>query len=87
MTVRFVPDSREHRDAPYDVVGALLAVVAVGGVVLGIHEGPERGWMAPISIAGLAGGIGATGGFVVHELRQPDPLLDLRTFRCWACCR
>ena len=81
MTVRFVPNSREHRDAPYDIVGALFAVVAVGGVVLGIHEGPERGWASPIAIAGLVGGIVATSGFIVHELRQAEPLLDLRAFR------
>ena len=45
MTVRFVPHSREHADHRFDIVGSVLSALAVGALVLGIHEGPEAGWI------------------------------------------
>lgn len=81
LTLRAVPDSRERGVERYDVAGALLSIVGIGGLVLGIHEGPAQGWTAPISVAGLVGGAVAIAGFVVHELRRAEPLLDLRAFR------
>jgi EmrB/QacA subfamily drug resistance transporter len=81
LALRSVPNSREHGGGRYDRAGALLSVAAVGGLVLGIHEGPEHGWTAPLALAGLVGGGAALAGFVVHELRCPAPLLDVRAFR------
>lgn len=81
LTLRAVPDSRERAAEPYDVAGALLSVVGIGGLVLGIHEGPAQGWTAPITVVGLVGGAVAIAAFVVHELRRAEPLLDLRAFR------
>src|SRR5690606_26227222 len=54
---------------------------AVGALVLGIHDGPEVGWTAPLALFGLIVGGLALVGFVVWELRDPHPLLDLRVFR------
>lgn len=81
LTLRAVPDSRERGVERYDVAGALLSIVGIGGLVLGIHEGPAQGWTAPITVVGLVGGAVAIAGFVVHELRRAEPLLDLRAFR------
>src|SRR3546814_4507662 len=52
-----VPHSVEHTEAGFDVVGSLLAVAAVGGVVLALHEGPEQGWTAAVTVAALVVGI------------------------------
>jgi predicted MFS family arabinose efflux permease len=52
-------------------------VVAIGSLVLAIHEGADDGWSALVAIAGLV----ALGGFIAHELRRPEPLLDIRAFR------
>lgn len=81
LTFRAVPNSRERATQPYDVAGALLSVVGIGGLVLGIHEGPAQGWLAPITVAGLGGGVAAILGFVAHELRRDEPLLDIHAFR------
>ncbi len=88
-TVAVVPDSRNEQPAGFDVVGAILSVVAVAGLVLGIHEGPEIGWTAPVTVAGLvAGALGAV-AFVRWELRaaraheagaRVEPMLDVRIF-------
>lgn len=81
MTLGGIPNSRERSPHRFDVVGSLLSVVAVGGVVFGIHEGPERGWTAPITLVPLVAGIVSIAAFTWWELRQPHPLLDIRVFR------
>lgn len=81
MTVIVVPHSSEHDGGRFDVVGSVLSALAVGALVLGIHEGPEAGWTHPLTVAGLVVGVLAAIGFVVWELRQEHPLLDVRVFR------
>lgn len=76
-----VPHSREHTEGGFDIPGAILSALAVGGLVLGIHEGPERGWTSSITVAGLIIGVVAAVGFVRAELRRDHPLLDVRLFR------
>jgi EmrB/QacA subfamily drug resistance transporter len=80
LTVRYVPHSVEHSAGGFDVVGSLLSVVAVGGLVLAFHEGPEQGWTAPITLVALGAGVVAAAGFVLVELRRTNPLLDVRVF-------
>jgi EmrB/QacA subfamily drug resistance transporter len=79
-TAAFVPNSVEHAEAGFDVRGSLLAVAAVGGVVLALHEGPEQGWTAVITMVAFAVGLASTVAFVVVEKRTPHPLLDVRVF-------
>jgi EmrB/QacA subfamily drug resistance transporter len=81
LSVLYVPSSREHIEGRFDVVGSILSAVAVGGIVLGIHEGPEAGWTDPLTLFGMALGLGAGAAFVWWELRQDHPLLQLRLFR------
>ena len=75
-----VPNSHERGEGRFDAAGSILSVLAVGGIVLGIHEGPERGWFDPLTAAGLAIGVVGVLGFVAHELRTAHPLLDVRVF-------
>jgi EmrB/QacA subfamily drug resistance transporter len=80
LTLAVVPNSHERREGHFDTIGSVLAVLAVGGIVLGIHEGPERGWSDPLTVAGLAVGIVGLAGFVLRELRATHPLLNVRVF-------
>ncbi|MEO5901907.1 MAG: MFS transporter [Ilumatobacteraceae bacterium] len=80
MTFRFVPHSREHSEGRFDITGSVLSALAVGGLVLGIHEGPEHGWMSTLAVVGLVLGIVAGAAFVRWELRSESPLIDLRVF-------
>lgn len=79
-TLLVVPGSRDPQAPPLDVVGALLSLLAVGGVVSGVIEGPERGWSDGVTLAALAVGVVAAAGFVAWELRRPEPMLDPRLF-------
>ncbi|RNL65482.1 MFS transporter [Nocardioides marmoriginsengisoli] len=79
--LRSVPNSREPSEHPLDVVGALASVVAVLGLVFFLHEGPDQGWGAPVTLASLAVGLLGAAGFARWELRRTAPLLDVRLFR------
>ncbi|MCU1468616.1 MAG: multidrug transporter [Actinomycetia bacterium] len=80
-TILTVPESRESEHVGVDPLGAVLSVLAIGGLVLGIIEGPSRGWSDPITLVGILGGIVAGFLFVWWELRTPSPLLDPRLFK------
>jgi EmrB/QacA subfamily drug resistance transporter len=80
MTLRVVPNSREHQEGRFDVVGSVLSAVAIGAIVLGIHEGPERGWNDSLTLFALTIGVVALASFIGWELRQDKPLLEIRLF-------
>ena len=75
-----VSNSREETIGRFDTVGSILSAVAIGGLVLGIHEGPEKGWSDPLTLVGLIAGSIALVGFVTWELRREHPLLPVRLF-------
>ncbi len=74
-----VPPSRQPGLA-LDPLGSALAASGLAGLVLGIIEGPERGWADAVTLTALAGGAVLLALFVVHEWRSPAPLLDVRLF-------
>ena len=77
-TLFAVPNSSEHDGSRFDTVGSLLSAVAIGGVVLGVHEGPEQGWTHGITVAALVVGALAATAFAFWELRRSHPLFDVR---------
>ncbi len=81
MALRSIPNSLEKATHRFDAVGSLASVVAVIGLIFVLHEGPERGWTAPVTLLSLAIGAVGAAAFVAWELRQQAPLLDLRLFR------
>ena len=80
LTLKAVSNSSEEQEGRFDTVGSVMSAVAIGALVLGIHEGPERGWTDPLALAGMVVGLVALAVFVVWELRQEHPLLDIRLF-------
>ncbi|WP_245631652.1 MFS transporter [Curtobacterium ammoniigenes] len=72
---------RPPTGARIDVVGALLAVVGVGGVVLGLIEQERLGWASPLVVVSLIVGAAALVAFVPWERRVAAPLVPMRLFR------
>lgn len=82
MTLKSVPNSREHSAHSFDTIGAIVSTIAVIGLIFVLQEGPERGWTAPVTVISLAVGIAAAIAFVAWELHRRDAsLLDVRLFR------
>ncbi|MEV7869675.1 MFS transporter [Streptomyces sp. NPDC088124] len=82
MTLKSVPNSREHSAHSFDTIGAVVSTIAVIGLIFVLQEGPERGWTDPVSVISLAVGVVAAIAFVAWELHRRDAsLLDVRLFR------
>ena len=79
--VAFVPATRSTEHVGLDPVGAVLSALGIGALVLGIIDGPIRGWSDPLTAGALAAGLGLAIAFVRWELRTDHPLLDPRLFR------
>jgi EmrB/QacA subfamily drug resistance transporter len=78
--VLVVPSTRSTERVAFDPLGSITSALGTGLLVLGIIEGPERGWTDPISLVGIVGGISILIAFVLVELRAEAPLLDPRLF-------
>lgn len=85
LVLRLVPaQASQGRPLSLDGVGALLAVVGLGGVVYALTAGPGSGWLAPsVVIAGLLG-LGGLAALVPVERRRREPMLRLSLFRSGA---
>ncbi|MFD4366822.1 MFS transporter [Rhodococcus sp. NPDC058521] len=76
-----ITSSRDNNTAPLDLPGAALITVSIGLFVLGVIEAPLRGWLDPMVLLLVVGGLAAAAVFAVVELRTEYPLLDVRLFR------
>jgi EmrB/QacA subfamily drug resistance transporter len=79
--VAFVPATRSGDHVGLDPVGAVLSAAGIAGLVLGIIESPNRGWLDALTITSIAAGVMLLVAFVWWELRTDHPLLDPRLFR------
>jgi EmrB/QacA subfamily drug resistance transporter len=75
-----VPPAGARATRRVDFVGASLCVVGLGGVVFALIEQPRYGWGSPAIFVPLTLGTVAFGGFIVHERRTREPMLDLELF-------
>jgi MFS transporter, DHA2 family, multidrug resistance protein len=73
-----LPESRRPGVPPLDILGAVLSVLALGGLIYGIIEGPHTGWLEPDILIGIGLGIAMFFAFTWWELRTQDPLFDVR---------
>ena len=75
---------RESESAPagrLDVVGLLLCTPGVTVFIYGVTKAADAGWTSAAALLPMAAGVLLIVVFVVWELRQPQPLLDVRVFR------
>lgn len=76
-----VPTSRDPEQAPLDLVGAALSIVAISALVYGIIEAPQRGWVDDATLLSFGTALVFAVAFARWELRTRQPMLDLRYFR------
>jgi EmrB/QacA subfamily drug resistance transporter len=79
LTAKARPE-QQRRDAPIDYRGALLISSGVGFVVLGLQQASAWGWTDVRTLGSIVVGLGIAATFVAQQLREADPLIDLRVF-------
>lgn len=76
-----VRDARTTRMRRLDLPGALLATVAVTALVNGLIRAGEHGWGTTGALTSFAVAAVIGAGFVLRELRTPEPLVRFGVFR------
>ena len=79
LVARTEPSRR--RDAPFDALGFVTAVVAMGGLTFGAIEAGARGFSAPAVLAAFAIAIVSFVLFVARQRRAPHPTVPLELFQ------
>jgi EmrB/QacA subfamily drug resistance transporter len=81
LAARKMRESRDPGATRTDVAGLLTFSSALFLIVLGLLRGNAAGWSSAQVLASLLGGLALLGVFVVVELRQERPMLDISLFR------
>jgi EmrB/QacA subfamily drug resistance transporter len=77
---RFVPESKNPEASRLDPLGMLLSTAALALVLWATISAPDRGWTAPLTLWSYLLGAALFALFILWELRNPAPLLDVRFF-------
>ena len=70
---RVLPESTRPGTPPIDLAGVALSIVALGGIVFALIEGPDAGWASPEVLAAGACGVVAGVLFVRTRAAAPQP--------------
>jgi len=81
ISVRHVPESRGSQVKQFDWLGALLATLALAGIVTGFLESARLGWTNPLVLANSLGGLLSLAIFLAVEARSLSPMMPLALFR------
>lgn len=73
-------EPRPDRGEPFDLPGALLWSLALGGAVLALAEGGALGWGHPLVVVGVAVFAAAVPALIAVERRVTHPLVDMYLF-------
>lgn len=75
-----VPESRHPFPPRPDVLGMVLSTASLSSLVYAVIEAPSSGWLSGQVGGGLLAAVAAGTGFVAHERRVRQPMLNLRLF-------
>lgn len=87
MTLAFIKDQSyvKRSTNAIDWVGLGLLVAGLGSLQYVLERGQREDWFdSQTIVAGAAIAVCALIAFVVRELRDPQPLVDLRVFKSWS---
>ncbi|WP_438351974.1 DHA2 family efflux MFS transporter permease subunit [Paenibacillus sp. FA6] len=77
--IKFLPKFESKKVPSLDILGMILAPIAFAMLAYGVNEGAAD-WTSPSTIRSLIIGGVALILFIIVELRQKEPLLELRVF-------
>jgi len=80
-SLRKVPESKEVDAKNIDILGAILATVALAGLTYGFIEAPENGFYAPEILTSLLIGVLFLIAFLIYESKTSHPMMPLELFK------
>lgn len=80
LTMALVPEIAKIKGEKFDFRGFVFSSLGSFSLLFALSAGNEKGWTSPLIIFFLLLGIGGLITFVLIELRQPQPMLDVRIF-------
>ena len=80
LAALWLREERQEAAGRLDVRGLVLSTLGVSLLIYALSTGPERGWLAPLTLLALAIGVASIVALVVVELRAEHPMLQLRLF-------
>jgi EmrB/QacA subfamily drug resistance transporter len=81
MTRRFVPESHDPDAKGIDWLGVVTFSPALALLIWALIDGNDKGWTSTTILARFGGAVLLFIGFVLAELRQDRPMVDLTLFR------
>ncbi len=75
-----IPESRDPAAPAIDIGGAALSIAGLSTLIWSIIEAPVHGWTSTPVLAGFVAAAVILVGFVRHESRIEDPMLNLGYF-------
>src|SRR5437763_3090186 len=81
LAARTVRESRDPDARSTDVAGLVTFSAALFLIVFGLLRGNDAGWGSAQILGALLGGIALLAAFLVIEVRQERPMLDVSLFR------
>jgi len=81
ISVWRIPESRSATAGRIDWLGALVATVGLGGLIVGFIESVNLGWRNPLVFGSLIVGFGCLVAFVFIEARVNSPMFPLAMFQ------
>lgn len=79
--LRQVPESKEITAKKIDVMGAILATIALAGITYGFIEAPNYGFDSQRIIFALSAGIIAFSIFLIYQWKTAHPMMPLSLFK------
>jgi EmrB/QacA subfamily drug resistance transporter len=77
--IKYLPNLERHKPPALDILGMILAPIAFSMLAFGVSEGGTD-WGSTRTLTGMIVGGAALILFIIVELRQKQPLLELRVF-------
>jgi EmrB/QacA subfamily drug resistance transporter len=80
-SLAYLHESRDERHRGFDAIGFVLFTAGLFSLVLALLRGESWGWSSGRTLGLLGGAALALAAFVVSQLRQEEPMFDVRLFR------
>ncbi|MBN1324343.1 MAG: DHA2 family efflux MFS transporter permease subunit [Methanotrichaceae archaeon] len=81
LGARFLPEKRSSERGSFDILGAVLVLIALFGLIFGLNMGNHMGWRSFEVIASLLAALAFGSAFLIYERRIEQPLVDLSLFK------